>query len=320
MRKKAPILVTAWRRKSVSKIINSISSYKPTKIYLACDGPIPNSKMQFDLVMETRKEIINSINWQCNIYKFFSEENKGLFRFNTEAISWFFENEEEGIILEDDNLPNPEFFNFCEILLERYRNVPRVFSIRGSNTIDYYPGEEVSYYFSKFIDTSGWASWRRAWTHYDPNIGLWDKFKKSKISNSVFETKKEREFYIWFIDRLLEKGVPDTWGQRWGIICRMQDALHIVPKYNLIKNLGLDGLGTNITQKYHSRNWKNINSKSNFPLKHPDFIIGDLLADRCFRETERNIKLKNILKDIFNSPITTLKKIIKNIFKIRHYF
>ena len=156
---KKPVLLIAWKRpKHLKKVIESLRLYRPSKIYFACDGPREELEEKIK-VEKTRAIIDNEINWPCKIYKLIRERNKGCKLAVSEAISWFFSENDEGIILEDDCVPNPFFYNYCEELLNKYRNNKSIISVSGNNFQEGNLIGDGSYYLSKYTHIWGWATW-----------------------------------------------------------------------------------------------------------------------------------------------------------------
>ena len=156
------LLLILWRRPSeTKKLIKAIKKIKPNNLYIACDGPIKKDFHCSQNVKEVKRLIETEINWDCSIKKRYSLENKGCKIGCTDAISWFFSHEEEGIILEDDCIPNNEFFIFCSKLLKKYRFDNRIWQISGNGYQQGIIRGEASYFFSKYPQMWGWATWRR---------------------------------------------------------------------------------------------------------------------------------------------------------------
>eukprot|EP00831_Metopus_contortus_P054161 TRINITY_DN45550_c0_g1_i1.p1 TRINITY_DN45550_c0_g1~~TRINITY_DN45550_c0_g1_i1.p1 ORF type:complete len:231 (+),score=18.70 TRINITY_DN45550_c0_g1_i1:109-801(+) len=188
----------------------------------------------------------------------------------SEAISWFFEHVEEGIILEDDCLPNHDFFRFCTEMLEKYRDDERIGQISGTCLLRHDFNLKESYHFSNSALIWGWATWKRAWKNYDPNMKCLEFLKKHKIINTFNHNILSRLRFKWTLSQM-KRGNIDTWDYQWTFSCLAQNQLTIVPNNNLISNIGFQSGGTNI---------KNIKSKkANMALKnlpetliHPDYI------------------------------------------------
>ena len=176
---KTAVLFLVFNRPDTTlKIFNAIRDLKPSRLYLASDGPrknIDGEKEKVDIV----RKIVTAVDWDCDVKTLFREKNLGCGVGVSEAITWFFQNEKEGIILEDDDLPHPDFFIFCESMLDRYRNNHEILTISGNNFQNGNIRGEASYYFSKYFHSWGWASWRRSWEIYSREILFWPQWKKS---------------------------------------------------------------------------------------------------------------------------------------------
>ncbi|MFT3780475.1 MAG: hypothetical protein QM790_00570 [Nibricoccus sp.] len=153
------------------------------------------------------------------------------------AIDWFFQREKEGIILEDDCLPSPEFFTFCDTLLERYRHDPRIRHIGGTNVQFGKNRGDASYYFSRLVHVWGWASWRRAWKDYDKNLSRWTEDEIGAALDRIFHEPLVAEQWRQIVSKLKANQI-DTWDYQWGITNFVLDGLSVIPNQNLITNIG----------------------------------------------------------------------------------
>jgi len=278
MNNSVPILIIAWRRPNiVQQLIEAIRSIKPLHIYVACDGPNSTNPEDAAKVAATRKMIDREIDWTCEVKKLYNEENLGCRQGVTRAISWFFENVEEGIILEDDCIPHPDFFNYCAELLNRYRHDTRIWSICGSNFQLGKKRGNASYYFSIHGDSWGWATWRRAWKHYESAETDWFSFRDSGRLNDVFPIVIERDYWKNILDNLFINHSPSTWDYQWWLICWMNNGLHVWPNSCLISNKGFGNDGT------HTLTDDNIFASLLLEdigeLIHPKFILPSRDAD-----------------------------------------
>jgi hypothetical protein len=156
-----------------SRVFEQIRNVRPARLYIAADGPRSGREGEQQLCIETRA-IIEQIDWDCELKTLFREKNLGCKMAISSAIDWFFEQEEEGIILEDDCLPNQSFFRFCDTMLEKYRNDDRIRHISGCNLQHGKKWGTASYYFSNLTHAWGWANWRRVWKDYDRDLKLYD--------------------------------------------------------------------------------------------------------------------------------------------------
>jgi len=214
------------------------------------------------------------------------------------AISWFFENVEAGIILEDDCVPEPTFFQFCNELLERYKDEKRILIIRGDN---YHPkilNYEYSYYFSTSHGSWGWATWRRAWQHYDEKMEHWPKLRKTSwllniLGNSTSENEWKKNF-----DNVYE-GKIDTWDYQWVFSCWVNGGLSVVPLINMITNIGHDERATH-TKNSHNPLSNLPTQDMKFPLNHPPSISHDIDIDQVeYQISSHRLNFLRILRKLY---------------------
>jgi len=302
---KSPILFLIFNRPDTTQLVfNEIKKYKPTKLYIASDGPRNNKTGESELCEKTRN-IINQIDWRCEVKKLFRKNNLGCKLAVSSAIDWFFKNEEEGIIIEDDCLPNQSFFKFCEELLEKYRYNNRIGMISGDNFQKSKKIGNTSYYFSNHAHIWGWATWRRVWERYYSDI---DNIKDEKINEIVCKTFSNKIVSEYYSKQLLnvKMGLLNTLDYQFSLLLWKENLLSIIPNVNLVKNIGVGPDST------HGNNKKTPNTFIDtkeliFPFVHPDEIVQNSLANRKF---ERNNILKEIIKKKLYDKIIKLKNII----------
>ena len=272
-----PVLLIAWRRPhTLRQVIDAIRPVAPSRVFVACDGPNPNRIGEDEKVAATRAVIETEIDWPCQINRLYSDVNQGCRLGVSRAITWFFEQVEEGIILEDDCVPHPDFFTYCTTLLKRYRDDTRVWCISGNNFQKGQWRGDGSYYFSRYNHCWGWASWRRCWSKYDAELTQWPKLRKSKLLKTIFEDSVERKYWSDIWQKLLERGQPDTWDYQWSFTCFVNGGLTALPNRNLVRNVGFGKDATHTTGR-------SINTMVGFgidPNKHPTFVLRDGAADR----------------------------------------
>lgn len=202
------------------------------------------------------------------------ERNLGCRTAISSAINWFFSKEDEGIILEDDCFPSIAFFHFSEQMLEKYRHDERVMMICGTNPMIEVNTLSEDYLFSRHFMVWGWATWKRAWSNYDVDMKLWDKVDKSQIrcllNDFIYSKYLEKSF------DLSRKKIINSWDFQWVFCCLINNGLSIVPKLNLISNIGVKG--TNSSKKTSSHFYKTHEFKTD-NLKHPKFILPNLFFD-----------------------------------------
>jgi hypothetical protein len=272
-----PVLFIIWRRPEATKqVLAAIRGARPNVLYVACDGPRLNNSDDYTQVNATKSVIDLGIDWPCHVYRRYSEFNQGCKEGVSSAISWFFENVDEGIILEDDCLPHPTFFKYCGVLLEQYRNDQRVWCISGNNFQDGTWRGDASYYFSRQTLIWGWATWRRCWAHYDKELKSWEKFKSSGCLESVYPDEVERGHQESKWDRMRSAKALDTWDYQWHFTCVMNGGLTAIPNRNLVTNIGFDGHGMHCSGTTPDPGLgEGIDSVS-----HPSFVLPDPSADR----------------------------------------
>lgn len=274
---KTPILFIIFNRpEKTKKVFNEIAKIRPQKFYIAADGPRKNNYDDATKCKLVREFVIKNITWPCNYKNLFRKDNLGCKKAVSSAIDWFFENEEMGIILEDDCVPDPSFFYFCQELLLRYINDSRVMMINGVNFQDGLKRGTASYFFSKYANVWGWASWKRAWKFYDVNMKSYEDFKKHNRIKDVFHNFFIRQYWIMKLDEVYN-GKIDTWDYQWSYTIFSQNGLCITPNQNLVTNIGLDKEATH-TKKSNIKLF-NLKTSSIREIKHPIFFVVDSKAD-----------------------------------------
>ena len=273
-----PLLLIAWRRPhTLRQVIDAIRPVAPTRLYVACDGPNPERPDEAEKVAATRQVIENEIDWPCRIERLYSDVNQGCSIGPIRAISWFFEQVEEGIILEDDCVPHPDFFPYCTTLLERYRHDTRVWCISGNNFQNGQWRGDGSYYFSRYNHCWGWASWRRCWQHYDADLSQWPALRDSGLMKTAFEDPVERKFWSRIWQRTHSKAVLITWWDyQWTFTCLANGGLTALPNVNLVSNVGFGEDASHTTRKSIT---PTINQGISI-CNYPSFILRHSMADR----------------------------------------
>ena len=222
------------------------------------------------------------------------------------GLDWVFSNVEEAIILEDDCIPHPTFFRFCEELLEKYRYDTRIASISGQNVqFGQKRRTDYSYYFSIYNHCWGWASWRRAWQCYDFNIKLWKEIQGGDFLNDIFKNHSAVRYWSNIFQSVYDNPSGMTWDYQWTFACWIQSSLGIISNVNLISNVGFGSDSTHFTSSQKNP-YNNLPTQAmEFPLKHPPFVIRDTRADEftqrtLFRESKIQI-LKQELKELLKT-------------------
>jgi len=299
----AVLLITFNRLDTTKLVFETIKQVKPPRLYIASDGARENIESENTVVQDVREYVLSQIDWDCEVKTLFSENNLGCKYGVISGISWFFENEEMGIILEDDCVPDQSFFYYCEELLHYYKDDKRIWHISGNNFLpDDFKDAEYSYYFGGIYGSIwGWASWRDRWKHFDADISLFEKLKPNHFLENCYDGSpavKSR-----FNDFQLIRNGLDTWDYQWVFTRWINSGLTIIPAVNLVFNAGFGENATHTFSKKDERG-KMIVNEIEFPLKHPPYIIRDSVAELNFYKQFGKIKTIDKLK-VF------IKKIIR---------
>jgi hypothetical protein len=231
-----PILLLLFNRPGLTaRVFESVRELRPSKLYVAADGPRPEKRGEWQLCAETRK-VLERVDWHCEVKTLLRDDNLGCGRAVSEGIDWFFGQEEEGIILEDDCLPDPSFFPFCAEMLARFRDNPQVGSVSGDNFFPPALHSSRPYLFSKYVQIWGWASWRRFWKLYDFHLeGPLSEWED--IIRRVNPIENHAKYWIQ-VFKALRAGLIDTWDYQVMFSAWRAGVVHIYPGKNLIVNLG----------------------------------------------------------------------------------
>jgi hypothetical protein len=296
-----PVLFIVFNRPDLTrKVFETIRKVKPSKLFVAADGPRVDYLGEEKLCAEVR-EITTSIDWDCEVRTRFHYQNLGCKRAVSSAITWFFENVEEGIILEDDCLPHPTFFRFCEELLEKYRYDDRIAQISGSNFLFGRKRTNYSYYFSRYTHIWGWASWRRAWKYYDEEMKIWPVVCNEGWLKDILGNRERIKYWRTNFQETFD-GKINTWDYQWNFACLLQNALSIMPNVNLTSNIGFGPEASHTKSGGRFENMKLYPME--FPLQHPPFLIRDAQSDKFTDKVMFTYPLINKIK-------TKIKRLIR---------
>ena len=280
---KTAVLFLVFNRPDITKLVfEAIRKAKPPRLYVAADGPRADKFGDEKKVAQVRR-IATDVDWDCEVKTLFREKNLGCGVAVSSAIDWFFEDVEEGIILEDDCLPSQSFFWYCEELLEHYRDDARVMVVSGDNWQFGRRRTDYSYYFSRYSHIWGWASWRRAWWYYDKDMKNWPFIRDNGYLSDILQDKKAAKYWTQIFEKIY-RGSIDTWDYQWTFTCWTQNGLTILPNVNLVSNIGF---GENATHTPgYSRLSKITAFELSFPLKHQNLMIREFKADHYTQNTD----------------------------------
>jgi hypothetical protein len=285
-----PILFLVFNRPETTLLVfEKIKMIKPSSLFIAADGPrdfLPDEIHRCNEV----KEIIGQIDWPCEIKTLFREKNLGCKIAVSSAITWFFDQVDYGIILEDDCLPDLTFFEYCSQLLLKYENDNEVMLIGGNNFHKNGIDISSSYYFTNYPHIWGWATWKRAWVNYNLDISDYREVLDENYYDSFFQSKSEKKIWLGIFEKVA-KGKINTWDYQWVYAIWKRRGKSITPSINLIKNIGLDGDSTHLFIKDSFRDELKL-SKMNFPLNHPTMEINK----KADSQTYKNVLSKSFAR------------------------
>lgn len=234
-----PVLYVVFNRlETVKRTFEAIRKAAPAQLFIAADGPRDSHPGEEEMCRSVRSYILDHIDWKCEVKVRFQEKNLGCRRAVSSAISWFFDHVEEGIILEDDCLPNEDFFRYAAAALEFYRNDPAVMHINGNILSNYVPDENNCAYLYRYAHVWGWASWRRAWKFYDVDL---KDFTPQKIYKIFPDDRKQAARWNEILSNVIAaKPGFNTWDFQWTYTVMVNQAWCVSPVRNLISNIGTE--------------------------------------------------------------------------------
>jgi hypothetical protein len=294
----AVLLLVFNRLETTKQVFEAIRHAKPPRLYVAADGPRTNKEGEAEKTEAVRDYIMQNIDWKCEVETLFRKENLGCKYAPVAAITWFFENEEMGIILEDDCLPSQSFFWFCEELLEKYKENMRVGQISGDNFQKGIKRGVADYYFSIYGHIWGWASWANRWQNYDVDL---NSFNDTKFIEEIFDEKNSKRFWIEIFKKM-KVGGADAWDYQWVFALWRAKQLTVLPNINLIENIGFGVDATHTTEESELANLKVSEIVLN---RHPKNVERDIEAD------EFTAKLMFSKKSFTERVVNKLRRLIR---------
>jgi hypothetical protein len=291
---KTPVAFLIFNRPDTTEqVFEAIRRARPEMLLVVADGPRADRSGEAAQCAAVRA-VIERVDWPCTVLKNYSDVNLGCKQRVASGLDWVFREVEEAIILEDDCLPHPDFFPFCELMLDRYRNDERVMMIGGTNYLLDRLEIPESYCFSRFFAIWGWASWRRAWAIYDITMTDWPRLKAEGQLSSLY--------LQWFMRRHLTKsfdathaGRVNTWDTQWFYSCLFNSGLSIVPRRNLISNIGTVGAHSG---GYSANNFFPVFPCDLDPLVHPKHVLPLQLYDRPFFSEQFGVRPSSFARSL----------------------
>ncbi len=272
----APVLLLLFNRPDLTAgLISSLRRAAPPRIFIAIDGPRAGVEGEAERVEEVRC-LAEAIDWPCEKRWLIRDGNLGCGLAVSGAITWFFDQVDEGIILEDDCHPDPTFFEFSNSMLDRYRDDARVFLISGTSLLPSSIATTEPYFFSKYMGVWGWATWRRAWKTYDYSLSTQSADEWKRIIVAHNENAVERRYWLHILELMLE-GKIDTWDFQVQFSAWKKNSLHVTSSRNLVENFGFRGDAT------HTRTPSPLAARHTIPnpAPYPDLpVVVDTILDR----------------------------------------
>jgi hypothetical protein len=280
MKVRTPLAIMVFNRPDMTaRLFEAVRAARPPRLFVVADGPRADRPGEAEACAKVRS-IVEQVDWPCAVEQEFSATNLGCKRRMSSGIDWVFGRVEEAIILEDDCIPGESFFAFCDALLERYREDERVMGVTGCNFQFGRPRGTASYHFSRYMHVWGWASWRRAWRHYDVDMAEWPLLREGRWPRDVFGGRVAASGWRHWFD-LTHAGRLDTWDYQWLFAILRRGGLVATPNVNLVRNIGAGVGATHPVQKgpLHDQPAGSLD----FPLVHPVEVRQDEQADEFFR-------------------------------------
>jgi hypothetical protein len=288
---RSPVALFLYKRPETSaSVLEAVREARPDRLLVVANAPRADVAGEEELCEQTRA-LIDTVDWDCEIATNFADAHLSQTERIESGLDWVFEQSEEAIILEDDCVPHPSFFGFCDELLERYRDEERVMSISGDNFQFDRPASEDSYYFSRYPLIWGWATWRRAWRRYDPALTAWPELRDSGWLGEHFEANGDIAYWSHMFE--VTHRDRDAWDRAWLFAGWLSGGLHAIPNVNLVSNVGFRDDATHTTPVQGALLADLPTEPISFPLRHPTELVRDEAADR---QTDRLLYGGNVAR------------------------
>ncbi|HYD63870.1 hypothetical protein [Azospirillum sp.] len=301
-----PVAVIIFRRpEQTARVMDAVRAVRPRQLFIVADGPRADRPGEAEACEEARR-IATLVDWDCECKTNFAPANMGLRRRMSSGISWVYENVDRAILLEDDCLPHPTFFRYCEELLERYLHDERVMMISGDNAHGY--TDSYSYYFNRYALIWGWATWRRAWAHFDLEMSQWPVLADTDWLKDVLGDRRAINFWYDWYQRNYEGF--NSWATPWMLSCWHNAGLSANASVNAISNIGYGEGATHTTNSGVGE----IRSAApltpiSFPLRHPPEVVRNANADDFIEQTVFSGRYGSPLPDTAGeSPVRQLQR------------
>jgi hypothetical protein len=244
----SPVVAVVYNREQrVMELLDVLRAARPRVLFLAADGPRPGDAADAQRCEATRTAI-SRIDWPCEVVEDFADDHLGCAARVVSALDRVFATVDRAIVLEDDVRPAWSFFPFCDAMLDRYADDERVMHVDGGNRLGAWRPEDADHHFAHHGNVWGWATWARAWAHYDVTL---DRYRTPAARAAIEERALDdahRTLLAWMLD--CEPGVfGDAWDYQWTLARYAAGGLSVVPARNLVTNVGF---GTDATHTVHA--------------------------------------------------------------------
>ena len=270
-----PVVVVIFNRPELAlRLVEALELVKPGIIYLISDGPRAGVAGEEEKVAASR-ELFETLPWDCNVVTNFASTNMGCMERITSGLDWVFGQVDRAVILEDDCIPGPSFFGFCEELLERYETEEQVLSISGARLAPVFD-MSADYSFSRYAFCWGWATWGRAWAKFDKDMGSYSEIRETRFLQTLLGGRRQAFYWRCIFDNVIQ-GKIDSWAYRWTYTHWVNGAVSAIPRVNLISNRGIGLTATNTKEK--SEWLENHAASLSFPLRASNDVSRDMRFD-----------------------------------------
>lgn len=281
----APVAMVFFNRpEQFKRIFEEVRKARPTKLFLIQDGPRENHPSD-EIQIQACRQIAETIDWDCEVHRNYSDVNLGCGSRVSSGISWAFNYVDRLMIFEDDTLPSQSWFTFCEEILERYKSDERIGMITGVNHLGKYDKYKSSYFFATCGSIAGWATWKRVWDDYDYSLSDVDDDYLCQVLEKVYYPEWKAKSYVKLMKRfrnIAKVGTKrNSWSGPFGFQSWLNTRLVIVPTKNMITNIGLTpgatngGTSASILPKKIQSIFNAERYEIDFPLVHPMHVIED---------------------------------------------
>jgi hypothetical protein len=299
------------RPDTAARVFAEIARAKPKKLFVIADGPRADHPDDVARCAATRA-VVERVDWDCEVLKNYSDINLGCGVRPATGISWVFEQVDKAIILEDDCVPHPSFFRFCEELLDKYTDDERVMQVSGNNFQFGHKRTSYSYFFSCHnICAGGWATWRRAWKYFDAEVTSWPELCDSKWLLDIVYHSAAAEYWCDKFQRAYDsRGDIHFWDYQWTFACWVQNGLSILPNVTLLSNIGFREDATHTKSPSVTANLQT--NEMIFPLIHPPYVLRNADADHFLIEQlvlpRRSLLYQRLYRKVYSSMPMLVRK------------